>query len=152
MRKVLVNGVVLLSIVLMSLIVPSHDLLPINQNEDILGKWVISVDEMMERMPSKEKEEMQKNPKSAEILQEIFQNIYFVFKEDKTMLVHTKGYKGKGQEIEGEWKLENSTLTFITKDGIERDKNKVLELTKSKLVFQSINNPEGFIYVLVREN
>lgn len=97
--------------------------------------WTMDIDAAMKEMP---KEQLEKLPKKMlDGIKEGLKKTRFIFEKDGKMKMTAAGLGGK--EMSGTWKLsdDGKTLTIIQGEGGKEVSNKILELSSSRLVFET---------------
>ncbi|HAS45356.1 MAG TPA: hypothetical protein DCS93_33035 [Microscillaceae bacterium] len=107
--------------------------------KDLIGKWKISLEHIIESLPAAQKAEYDKLPdkdKQATILmlQQMLGNLRWEFKEDGS----TKVNLGDGKEQSGTWKMNGKEIT-LKADGQDK-KMTILKLSPTQFRFSSIDD------------
>jgi len=107
--------------------------------KNLIGKWKISLEHIIESLPAAQKSAYDKLPdkeKQATILmlQQMLGNLRWEFKQDGT----TKVNLGGGKEQSGTWNMNGKTITLKT-EGQDKTMT-ILKLNATQFRFSSIDN------------
>ena len=120
--------------------------------KDLAGEWKISLEHVIESLPTAQKAEYDKLPENEKkatilMLQQMLGNLRWEFKQDGS----TKLNLGNGKTQSGTWTMAGKVLT-LHMDG-QKKKMTILELTATQFRFSSLdNNGKQVITTLVPAN